>query len=67
MNVTFNLADAEMEKRFLAEAESAGFSGLGGHRSIGGIRASLYNGLTPVAVEQLTGFMEEFRRRHQRS
>ncbi len=63
MNVAFNLQDAATEKRFLAAAESAGFSGLAGHRSTGGIRASIYNGLTLAAVEQLVNFMEEFRRR----
>ena len=61
MNVTFNLPTPEMENRFLAEAETAGFSGLAGHRSTGGIRASLYNGLTLPAVEHLAGFMEDFR------
>ena len=63
MNVAFNLPDAETEKRFLIEAQGAGFSGLAVHRSVGGIRASLYNGLTLQAVEQLVGFMEEFQRR----
>ena len=63
MNVTFNLPDPGTEMRFLAEAEAAGFSGLAGHRSTGGVRASLYNGLTLPAVEQLVGFMEDFRHR----
>jgi len=62
MNVAFNLTTAEMERRFLAEAQAAGFSGLSGHRAIGGIRASLYNGLTLAAVEKLVGFMEDFQR-----
>ena len=65
MNVTFNLSNADIEKQFLADAEEAGFSGLAGHRSTGGVRASLYNGLTLPAVEQLVGFMEDFRRHHQ--
>ncbi len=60
MNVTFNMAGPELEDRFLAKAEAAGFSGLAGHRSTGGIRASLYNGLTLSAVEQLVGFMKDF-------
>jgi phosphoserine aminotransferase len=64
MNVTFNLADPELEKRFLTEAQVAGFSGLAGHRSTGGVRASIYNGMTLSAVEQLAGFMEDFRRKH---
>ncbi|ADE12762.1 Phosphoserine transaminase [Sideroxydans lithotrophicus ES-1] len=66
MNVTFNLADTDTEKRFLAEAQAAGFSGLAGHRSTGGVRASLYNGLTLAAAEQLVGFMEDFRRKQTR-
>lgn len=62
MNVTFNLRSPEMEKRFVDEALMAGISGLAGHRSTGGIRASLYNGLTLAAVEELCGFLEDFRR-----
>ena len=64
MNVSFNLADAASERRFLAAAEAAGFSGLAGHRAIGGIRASLYNAVTLAAVEELAGFMTDFQRRH---
>ena len=60
MNVTFTMDTPDTEKRFLAEAQAAGFSGLAGHRSTGGIRASLYNGLTLAAAEQLAGFMREF-------
>ena len=63
MNVAFNLATPEMDRRFLAAAQAAGFSGLSGHRAIGGIRASIYNGLTIPAVEQLLGFMQDFQRR----
>lgn len=66
MNVTFNLADVDLEARFLADAAEAGFSGLAGHRAIGGIRASLYNAVTLSAVEDLVGFMADFRRRHSR-
>jgi phosphoserine aminotransferase len=62
MNVSFKLPDAAMERDFLAQAEAAGFSGLGGHRSVGGIRASLYNGLGVDAVAQLVEFMQGFRR-----
>ena len=60
MNVTFNLAKQDIEKRFLTEAQAAGFSGLAGHRSTGGVRASIYNGLTLSAVEQLANFMQDF-------
>jgi len=63
MNVSFNLSNPEMEKRFLAEALAAGFSGLPGHRAVGGVRASIYNALTLPAVEKLAGFMEDFQRR----
>jgi phosphoserine aminotransferase len=66
MNVCFNLGSVELEKRFLAEALTAGFSGLEGHRSLGGVRASLYNAVTMAAVEKLGFFMEEFRHRHTR-
>jgi len=62
MNVSFRLATPDLDRRFIAAALSAGFSGLGGHRAVGGIRASLYNGMTLPAVEQLAGFMEDFRR-----
>lgn len=63
MNVAFRLADAAQDEAFLAAAAAAGFSGLKGHRSLGGLRASLYNGLQPGAVERLADFMADFRRR----
>jgi phosphoserine aminotransferase len=62
MNVSFNLPTPEQEAEFLTSALAAGFSGLGGHRAIGGIRASIYNALTLAAVEELVGFMDEFQR-----
>lgn len=64
MNVTFNVDPPKLEKQFLQEALAAGFSGLAGHRAIGGIRVSLYNAITLRAVEKLLGFMEDFQRRH---
>jgi len=64
MNVVFNLPDAEIEQAFLQAAHEAGFSGLNGHRSIGGIRASIYNGLEVAAAEQLADFMQTFRKRY---
>jgi phosphoserine aminotransferase len=67
MNVVFNLPTPELERRFLADALESGFSGLGGHRAIGGLRASIYNALTLSAVERLAGFMEDFRRAHRTS
>ena len=63
MNVTFRLADRSLEKPFEQEAKKAGLVGLGGHRSVGGLRASLYNAIDQQAVEALVGFMDEFRRK----
>jgi phosphoserine aminotransferase len=63
MNVAFNLPTPELDRQFLEEARLAGLSGLGGHRAIGGIRASIYNALTLQAVERLVGFMADFRQR----
>jgi phosphoserine aminotransferase len=60
MNVTWRLPSEEAEARFLSEAEAAGFKGLKGHRSVGGVRASLYNALEPGSVHALVGFMREF-------
>ncbi len=57
MNVSFNLSTPEMEKRFLTEALTAGFCGLSGHRTIGGVRVSIYNAVTLPAVEKLVDFM----------
>jgi phosphoserine aminotransferase len=62
MNVAFNLASKELEQEFLAAALAAGFSGLAGHRAIGGVRASIYNALTLAAVQELQGFMAHFQR-----
>jgi len=66
MNVAFNLATPALEQQFLAEALAAGFSGLAGHRAIGGMRASIYNALTLPAVEKLLGFMDDFQRKQTR-
>jgi phosphoserine aminotransferase len=63
MNVTFRLKDAALEKAFLAEAQAAGLDGLKGHRSVGGVRASLYNACPRASVEALVDFMGTFRRR----
>jgi phosphoserine aminotransferase len=62
-NVVFRLPDGELEARFLAEAEDAGFVGLKGHRSVGGCRASLYNALPQDSADALAVFMDGFRRR----
>lgn len=63
MNVVFNLPNIELEKRFIQESQAAGFSGLAGHRAIGGLRASIYNAVTVEAVEELVNFMDVFRRK----
>ena len=62
MNVTFRLPSEDLEKKFAAEATAAGLDGLKGHRSVGGIRASIYNAFPPEGVEALTQFMREFER-----
>ncbi len=60
MNVTFRLASEELEKKFVAEATAAGLTSLKGHRSVGGIRASIYNACPVEAVDALVAFMAEF-------
>jgi phosphoserine aminotransferase len=64
MNVTFRLPSEELEKKFAAEATAQGLDGLKGHRSVGGIRASIYNALPFAAVEALVAFMKEFESKH---
>jgi phosphoserine aminotransferase len=64
MNVTFRLPSAEAEKAFLTQAAEEGLDGLKGHRSVGGLRASLYNALPLASVEALAQFMGEFRRKN---
>ncbi len=63
MNVTFRLANEELEKSFLAEAQKAGLGGLKGHRSVGGCRASIYNAMGLDGVKALVDFMKEFERK----
>ena len=65
MNITFRVADEELEKLFLVEAKAAGFVGLNGHRSVGGCRASTYNAVPLEACEALRDFMVEFQQKHQ--
>jgi phosphoserine aminotransferase len=66
MNVVFRVAggDEAIEKKFAKEAEAAGLVGVKGHRSVGGMRASLYNAVTLEAVDALVGFMGEFQRKN---
>ena len=64
MNVPFKLRDASLDAKFLAEAEARGLSQLKGHRSVGGMRASIYNAMPVEGVEALVAFMEEFRKKN---
>lgn len=64
MNVPFTLADTALEKTFLAESEAAGLLNLAGHRSVGGMRASIYNAVPLAGVQALVAFMADFARRH---
>lgn len=62
MNVTFNLATKELEKKFIDDAKVEGLIGVAGHRLVGGCRVSLYNAVTPEAAETMAAFMREFER-----
>jgi phosphoserine aminotransferase len=64
MNVTFRLPNEELEKAFVKETTAAGLDGLEGHRSVGGMRASLYNAFPEEGVDELVAFMKEFERRN---
>jgi phosphoserine aminotransferase len=64
MNVTFRLPNEELEKKFANEATAAGLDGLKGHRSVGGIRASIYNAFPREGVEALVSFMQEFEKKN---
>ncbi|HZK25715.1 MAG TPA: 3-phosphoserine/phosphohydroxythreonine transaminase [Oscillospiraceae bacterium] len=64
MNVTFRLPNEELEKAFVAAAAEIGLAGLKGHRSVGGIRASIYNAMSPQGCETLASFMHDFKKRN---
>jgi phosphoserine aminotransferase len=64
MNVTFRLPSEELEKKFASEATAQKLDGLKGHRSVGGIRASIYNAFPKEGVEALVSFMKEFERKN---
>jgi phosphoserine aminotransferase len=64
MNVTFRLPSEELEARFAKEATAAGFDGLKGHRSVGGMRASIYNAFPEAGVTALVEFMREFEKKN---
>ena len=62
MNITFRLPTKQLETRFINEAEEAGLVGLKGHRSVGGLRVSVYNAFPEKGVDALIAFMAEFER-----
>ncbi len=64
MNVTFRLPSEELEKKFTSDATAQGMDGLKGHRSVGGIRASIYNAFPLAGVEALVAFMKEFEKKN---
>lgn len=64
MNVTFRLPGDELEKQFVAQAIERNISGVKGHRSVGGMRASIYNAMSIEGVEVLADFMNQFRKSH---
>ena len=64
MNVVFTLAKPELDKTFTTEAHAQGLKNLGGHRSIGGLRASIYNAMPEAGVDALIKFMKEFEKKY---
>jgi len=64
MNVTFRLPSEELEKKFVKESTAAGLDGLKGHRSVGGLRASIYNAFPEAGVDALVQFMKEFEKKN---
>jgi len=64
MNASFRFRDPRLQESFLAEAAAAGFSGLAGHRSLGGLRISLYNAVTESAVAELCALLQQFAATH---
>ncbi len=64
MNICFRTGDENLDKAFIAEAKVAGFDNLAGHRSTGGMRASVYNAMPIEGVEALVAFMKKFEEAH---
>ena len=64
MNITFRLPSEDLEKLFVKESTAAGFDGLKGHRSVGGLRASIYNAFPEQGIVDLVAFMKDFERKH---
>ena len=62
MNVTYRLPNEDLEKKFIEEAKKKGFDGIKGHRSVGGIRASIYNAFPKKGIEDLVAFMDDFKK-----
>ena len=64
MNVPFVTGDADLDAKFVKEAKAAGLENLKGHRSVGGMRASIYNAMPIEGVEKLVAFMKDFEEKH---
>ena len=64
MNITFTMDSPELEKKFVAEGEAAGFIGIKGHRSVGGLRSSVYNAMPLEGAKAFAEFMAEFMRKN---
>jgi phosphoserine aminotransferase len=64
MNVTFRLPSEELESKFVKESAAAGLDGLKGHRSVGGMRASIYNAFPEAGIDALVSFMQDFERKN---
>jgi len=64
MNITFRLASEELENAFVKQSTAAGLDGLKGHRSVGGMRASIYNAFPEEGVDALVQFMQEFEKKN---
>ena len=66
MNIPFVTGDAELDAEFVKAAKAAGLENLKGHRTVGGMRASIYNAMPKEGVETLVKFMKEFEKEHER-
>jgi len=64
MNVTMRLPTEELENKFISDAKKAGLLGLKGHRSVGGLRASIYNAFPEDGIDALVAFMREFEKKN---
>ena len=64
MNITFRLPSEELEGKFVKETTAAGLDGLKGHRSVGGMRASIYNAFPEEGIDALVSFMQEFEKKN---